>query len=72
MYPAVKANIRKTLANKSTGLLQLAAPALISIRSHEEVQHISIRNRLHDLMQQTTPLAPELMGYNEQLAAGEK
>ncbi|EBK5302751.1 Polarity suppression protein [Salmonella enterica] len=40
------------------------------IRSHEEVQHISIRNRLHDFMQQHgAELAPELMGYNEQLPA---
>lgn len=44
------------------------------IRSHEEVQHISIRNRLHDFMQQhgaelAATLAPELMGYNEQLPA---
>ena len=42
------------------------------IRSHEEVQHISIRNRLHDFMRQhgaelAATLAPELMGYNEQL-----
>ncbi|EKY5002593.1 Polarity suppression protein [Citrobacter amalonaticus] len=44
------------------------------IRSHEEVQHISIHNRLHDFMQQhgaelVAMLAPELMGYNEQLPA---
>ena len=44
------------------------------IRSHEEVQHISIRNRLYDFMQQhgaelAATLAPELMGYNEQLPA---
>ena len=40
------------------------------IRSHEEVQHISIRNRLHDFMQQHgAELALELMGYNEQLPA---
>ncbi|RZN37565.1 Polarity suppression protein [Escherichia sp. E2593] len=44
------------------------------IRSHEEVQHISIRNRLHDFMQQydaelAATLAPELMGYNEQRPA---
>lgn len=40
------------------------------IRSHEEVQHISIRNRLHDFMQQHgAELAPELMGYHEQLPA---
>ena len=44
------------------------------IRSHEEVQHISIRNRLHDFMQQhgaelAATLAPELMGYNKQLPA---
>lgn len=44
------------------------------IRSHEEVQHISIRNRLHDFMQQygaelAATLAPELMGYHEQLPA---
>lgn len=42
------------------------------IRSHEEVQHISIRNRLNDFMQQhgaelAATLAPELLGYNEQL-----
>ena len=42
------------------------------IRSHEEVQHISIRNRLHDFMQQhgadlAATLAPELMGYHEQI-----
>ncbi|ENF6095781.1 Polarity suppression protein [Salmonella enterica] len=40
------------------------------IRSYEEVQHISIRNRLHDFMQQHgAELAPELMGYNEQIPA---
>lgn len=44
------------------------------IRSHEEVQHISIRNRLHDFMQQrgaelAATLAPELMGYHEQIPA---
>lgn len=40
------------------------------IRSHGEVQHISIRNRLHDFMQQHgAELAPELMGYNEQIPA---
>ena len=44
------------------------------IRSHEEVQHISIRNRLHDFMQQygaelAATFAPELMGSNEQLPA---
>ena len=44
------------------------------IRSHEEVQHISIHNRLHDFMQQhgaelAATLAPELMGYHEQLPA---
>jgi len=38
------------------------------------VQHISIRNRLHDFMQQhgaelAATLAPELMGYHEQLPA---
>jgi type VI protein secretion system component VasF len=37
------------------------------IRSHEEVQRISIRNRLNDFMQQNgaelaAALAPELMG----------
>ncbi|EHP5189391.1 Polarity suppression protein [Salmonella enterica] len=36
------------------------------IRSHEEVQHISIRNRLHDFMQQH---GAELMGYHEQIPA---
>ena len=40
------------------------------IFSHEEVQRISIRNRLHDFMQQNgaelaAALAPELMGYSE-------
>ncbi len=40
------------------------------IRSHEEVQHISISNRLHDFMQQHgAELASELMGYNEQIPA---
>lgn len=41
------------------------------IRSHEEVQRISIRHRLNDFMQVhgaelTAALAPELMGYNSQ------
>lgn len=41
------------------------------IRSHEDVQRISIRNRLNDFMQAhgaelTSALAPELMGYNVQ------
>ena len=41
------------------------------IRSHEDVQRISIRNRLNDFMQAhgaelTAALAPELMGYNNQ------
>ena len=41
------------------------------IRSHEDVQRISIRNRLNDFMQVhgaelTAALAPELMGYNNQ------
>jgi len=41
------------------------------IRSHEEVQRISIRNRLNDFMQVhgaelAAALAPELMGYNSQ------
>ena len=41
------------------------------IRSHEEVQRISIRNRLHDFMQQNgaeliATLAPELMGIKNQ------
>lgn len=40
------------------------------IRSHEAVQHISIRDRLNDFMQQhgtalAAALAPELMGYSE-------
>lgn len=40
------------------------------IRSHEAVQHISIRYRLNDFMQQhgtalAAALAPELMGYSE-------
>ena len=44
------------------------------IRSHEEVQHISIRNRLHDFMQQhgaelAAVLAPELMNYPWQHSA---
>ena len=43
------------------------------IRSHEEVQCISIRNRLHDFMQQNgaelaAALAPELMGVKNQPA----
>ena len=43
------------------------------IRSHEEVQCISIRNRLHDFMQQNgaemaAALAPELMGIKNQPA----
>ncbi|EIW8579160.1 TPA: phage polarity suppression protein [Klebsiella aerogenes] len=43
------------------------------IRSHEEVQCISIRNRLHDFMQQNgaelaAALAPELMGVKNQSA----
>ncbi len=43
------------------------------IRSHEEVQRISIRNRLHDFMQQNgaelaAALAPELMGIKNQPA----
>lgn len=43
------------------------------IFSHEEVQRISIRNRLHDFMQQngaelTAALAPELMGIKNQPA----
>lgn len=41
------------------------------MRSHEDVQRISIRNRLNDFMQThgaelTAALAPELMGYNNQ------
>ncbi|WP_247149232.1 phage polarity suppression protein [Escherichia coli] len=41
------------------------------IRSHEDVQRISIRNRLHDFMQAhgaelAAALAPELMEYNNQ------
>ena len=41
------------------------------IRSHEEVQRISIRNRLYDFMQQNgaelaAALAPELMGIKNQ------
>ena len=41
------------------------------IRSHEEVQRISIRHRLNDFMQVhgaelAAALAPELMGYNSQ------
>ncbi|HCB2457437.1 phage polarity suppression protein [Klebsiella aerogenes] len=41
------------------------------IRSHEEVQRISIRNRLNDFMQVhgaelVAALAPELMGYSSQ------
>ena len=41
------------------------------IRSHENVQRISIRNRLNDFMQAhgaelAAALAPELMGYNNQ------
>ncbi|HDT0937965.1 TPA: Polarity suppression protein [Escherichia coli] len=41
------------------------------IRSHDDVQRISIRNRLNDFMQAhgaelTAALAPELMGYNSQ------
>ena len=41
------------------------------IRSHENVQRISIRNRLNDFMQAhgaelAAALAPELMGYNSQ------
>ncbi|MDT3610568.1 phage polarity suppression protein [Cronobacter sakazakii] len=41
------------------------------IRSHEEVQRISIRNRLHDFMQAhgaalAAALAPELMNYSGQ------
>lgn len=40
------------------------------IRSHEAVQHISIRDRLNDFMQQhgtalAAALAPELMSYSE-------
>ncbi len=40
------------------------------VRSHEAVQHISIRERLNDFMQQhgtalAAALAPELMGYSE-------
>ncbi|EFI5884658.1 Polarity suppression protein, partial [Escherichia coli] len=40
------------------------------IRSHEAVQHISIRDRLNDFMQQhgtalAAALAPGLMGYSE-------
>ncbi|HBA2790596.1 TPA: Polarity suppression protein [Escherichia coli] len=45
------------------------------IRSHEAVQHISIRDRLNDFMQQhgtalAAALAPELMGYSELTAIG--
>lgn len=41
------------------------------IRSHEDVQRISICNRLNDFMQEhgaelASALAPELMGYNSQ------
>lgn len=44
------------------------------IRSHEEVQRISIRNRLNDFMQAhgaelAAALAPELMNYSGQHAA---
>lgn len=43
------------------------------IRSHEEVQRLSIRNRMHDFMQQNGTelaaiLAPELMGIKNQPA----
>lgn len=46
------------------------------IRSHEAVQHISIRDRLNDFMQQhgtalAAALAPELMGYSELTAIAE-
>lgn len=46
------------------------------IRSHEAVQHISIRDRLNDFMQQhgtalAAALAPELMGYSELTALPE-
>ncbi|CQH48279.1 TPA: phage polarity suppression protein [Yersinia enterocolitica] len=44
------------------------------IRAHENVQRISIRNRLNDFMQAhgtelAAALAPELMGYNSQSPA---
>ena len=44
------------------------------IRSHEEVQRISIRNRLNDFMQAhgaelAAALAPELMNFSEQHSA---
>jgi hypothetical protein len=44
------------------------------IRSHEEVQRISIRNRLNDFMQAhgaelAAALAPELMNYSGQHSA---
>lgn len=43
------------------------------IRSHVEVQRLSIRNRMHDFMQQNGTelaaiLAPELMGIKNQPA----
>ncbi|MFP1497107.1 phage polarity suppression protein [Escherichia coli] len=46
-------------------------------RSHEAVQHISIRDRLNDFMQQhgtalAAALAPELMGYSELTAIARK
>ncbi len=53
--------VRKWLVNQAAGRY---------IRSHEAVQHISIRDRLNDFMQQhgtalAAALAPELMGYSE-------
>lgn len=44
------------------------------IRSHEDMQRISIRNRLDDFMvshgaELAAALAPELMGYNRQHSA---
>lgn len=46
------------------------------IRAHENVQRISIRNRLNDFMQAhgaelAATLAPELMGYNSQSHAAQ-
>ncbi|ENQ6442584.1 Polarity suppression protein [Citrobacter freundii] len=60
-------DLRDNIDVKKWGINQAAGRY---IRSHEEVQHISIRNRLHDFMQQYgAELAPELMGYHEQLPA---
>ena len=63
--------LREIIDVKSRKLIRLP---VASIRSHEEVQRISIRDRLNDFMQAhgaelAAVLAPELMNYPRQHSA---